>query len=434
MHRIIYIIIIIAAFSSLGWCVYRDVQIEKQYPGDLRNRIVGARLQKDGIPPYFHKWKIGDDLRYYDPQNFDSLKVSNITATPFFHNLMYPIADFQQRDISITWLWITYFFFLAIAIAFFIKAKSPEQKAMTVIISATFLYSQGWIGHIAQGQSYIVIPVLCSAFYFSIKRTGLLFAILAGISAVSLVLVRPTAIVFLIPFLLLHKQFSVKYKLALLASSLFILAFAFGSAEKISFWKDYAGAMSEQLKSHQGLSPTIQHNDAAPKVDSYEGWNYQQIKQDIQTFPFYFRREHGNAFIFINHVVHIKTPVFALALVTGILMLILSVIYYKRGYQFRTTNNIDNLALFAFCLYMITDIFSPIYRAQYYVSQWLFSLCLAAATFKKSESIFFSFIIIGILLNSINISFLTMEPVLGEYIIFVSTVFLILKRQKEYSI
>jgi len=53
MRKIIFIATLVLAVCSACWCIYRDIQIEKQYTGDLRNRIVGARLQIDGIPPYF---------------------------------------------------------------------------------------------------------------------------------------------------------------------------------------------------------------------------------------------------------------------------------------------------------------------------------------------------------------------------------------------
>jgi hypothetical protein len=53
---------VVAAFSvfcivSLFWSVYRDTELEKQYPVDLRNRVVGSRLQMDGMSPYFYHWR-----------------------------------------------------------------------------------------------------------------------------------------------------------------------------------------------------------------------------------------------------------------------------------------------------------------------------------------------------------------------------------------
>src|ERR1044071_6281791 len=101
-------ILLFLSVCAIAYCVWRDIQLEKQYTGDLRNRVVGARLQKDGRLPYFYKWAPQDGLRYYDPQNFDTLKVSNITATPFLHQLLYPIADKPQRTISGVWLGVEY--------------------------------------------------------------------------------------------------------------------------------------------------------------------------------------------------------------------------------------------------------------------------------------------------------------------------------------
>jgi hypothetical protein len=44
----------------------RDARYEKLYPGDLRNRVVGARLIYDGKSPYFYKWQPQDGMRYYN--------------------------------------------------------------------------------------------------------------------------------------------------------------------------------------------------------------------------------------------------------------------------------------------------------------------------------------------------------------------------------
>ena len=43
--------LIILACLALCWCIYRDIQLDKQMPDDLRNRVVGARLQMDGHSP-----------------------------------------------------------------------------------------------------------------------------------------------------------------------------------------------------------------------------------------------------------------------------------------------------------------------------------------------------------------------------------------------
>src|SRR5882757_5689558 len=105
--------ILIAAFTIiLAWAVYRDIQFEQQYTGDLRNRVVGARMAMYHLSPYFFTWKNTDPMRYYDPENrrdsANPSQVSNITASPFFLQLMTPIANLPERTISRIWLLIEY--------------------------------------------------------------------------------------------------------------------------------------------------------------------------------------------------------------------------------------------------------------------------------------------------------------------------------------
>src|SRR5579863_4030213 len=97
------IIVSIACLALLAFALYRDSLCPRGLSEDLRNRIVGARIIRDGQSPYFYKWRPADGIRYYDHQNFDSNKVSNITATPFFHQLITPMAEMPQWKIA--WWW-----------------------------------------------------------------------------------------------------------------------------------------------------------------------------------------------------------------------------------------------------------------------------------------------------------------------------------------
>ena len=76
---------LLLAVLSLCWCIHRDTQIEKQYPGDLPSRVVGCRLQTDGMSPYFYHWRTADALRCCNWNNTaEGMQFSNITATPFY--------------------------------------------------------------------------------------------------------------------------------------------------------------------------------------------------------------------------------------------------------------------------------------------------------------------------------------------------------------
>ena len=424
--RIVLIICVIAAAGSLYWCMYRDVQIEKHYPGDLRNRIVGSRLQMDGQSPYFYHWSsVPFDFRYYDPENYSSFKISSVTATPFFHQLLYPIANLPQRTISRIWLGIEYIVLFIMTALAIIMGKEQKQKWAVLFISLLFLYTYAWTANVEAGQIYIVVPFVAMLFYFFISRPpALLNAALAGIFAMMLVLIRPNAILFLLPFLLLIKQYSSKYKLIFVAGSFLVAAFAFGSNKARGYWSDYREAMKEHVKFHQG-SPTYQKNEPVLYYQQWEGWDTEQIKRDEAHFSYTHNGENGNFFVFVRALLHIHLKVWQLIILCIGSMAVLFLLFYrkfsKQGFS------IYFIALTGFCLYMTTDIFSPIHRGQYNASQWIFPLLLVASGYNPSfKKIFIAGIIAGLLLNAIPVVIMPMQRSVGELLIYISLMGLLL--------
>ena len=73
--QLVFSFIIAAVLLTIAFI--RDLGYEKLYPGDLRNRVVGARLIHDGQSPYFYKWKPQDGMRYYDPESFTNSIITN---------------------------------------------------------------------------------------------------------------------------------------------------------------------------------------------------------------------------------------------------------------------------------------------------------------------------------------------------------------------
>ncbi|HSC40370.1 MAG TPA: hypothetical protein VLD19_20945, partial [Chitinophagaceae bacterium] len=146
-----WIAFIILFTVVFGWSVYRDIHIEQQYTADLRNRVVGARLEKEHASPYFYTWSPGDPIRYYDPSNIsqpaNDLHVANITATPFFHRLLAPLAGLPQRTISRIWLLIEYIALLVCIGIALALAGSRTQKAMVLGGAALFLLTEAWKDH-----------------------------------------------------------------------------------------------------------------------------------------------------------------------------------------------------------------------------------------------------------------------------------------------
>jgi hypothetical protein len=416
MSTPIRLILLILSTGTIAFCIWRDIQLEKQYTGDLRNRIVGARLQKNGRLPYFYKWDPTDGLRYYDPQNFDTLKVSNITATPFLHQMLYPLAESSQRSISRIWLVIEYgLLLISLTLAYSFARKRNQRWAITAI-TLLFLFTSAWKGHIAAGQYYIVIPALFMLFYYFISRKKFLaHAVIAGILAAVTLLVRPNALLFFLPFLFLWSHHPKRYRIAFVITIIAFLSLTLINQDNRLRWNNFRLAMKEQLKAHQG-QPTVQKNMPDPGFDQWEGWNKKQIIQDAEAYPVHFESEHGNLFLILRHLLSLRLPPWLISAGVFLLVLFLSFIFYKRNAKSHKPS-LFAIAIFGSCLYMISDLCSPFYRFQYNTTQWLFPLLLTAACYQKRYIKIYVLLIAGLLLNIIEIPAIPFEHTAGEYLI-----------------
>ena len=423
-----FITFYLLAVTSLCWCVYRDIHIEMQHPNDLRNRVVGSRLQLDGLSPYFYHWKSADGIRYYDwSNNWPTVQVSNITATPFFHQLLYPIANLPQRTVSKIWLVIEYLVLLVMTVLALWLAKQPKQKWAVVITVLLFLHCYGWRTGIEQGQMYILIPLLALLFYVFITGNPSLFhAVPAGIVFSFLLLVRPNTILFFLPFILLAPRYNVKYKMLFSASFIFVFLFALGSSHSRLYWSDYRKALDEHVRSQHDL-PTLQiKNPPVPVLEQYEGWNRKQVEQ-ARLFAYHDRtNDQGNVFVLLNMLlhkltqsVHVRTPLWVLSLLCIIFMLLLCTLFY-RTYEHTGQLSVYTVSLLGFYLYMTSDLFSPVHRANYNASQWIFPLLLTASTYSSIRKIYIAGILTGLLLNSMPVHLFRMQHSLGEYLLFAS--------------
>ena len=421
-NRLWLIAFLFPAVISFFWCIYRDVHIERQHPNDLRNRIVGSRLQLDGLSPYFYHWKPADGTRYYDRHNaWPTLQISNITATPFFHQLLYPVANLQQRTISKIWLVFEYLVLLAMTGLAIRLSKQAKQKWAVVATGLLFLHCYAWRTGIEQGQMYILIPLLAFLFYTFISgKPSLPYAVAAGVISASLLLIRPNTLLFFLPFLLLAPRYKLTYKMVFAASATVVFLTAFGSSHSRLYWSDYRKALSEHIKSHHDLAPLQTKNPPVPVLEQYEGWNQKQIEQ-ARLFPYHDRtNEQGNVFVILNMLLHIKIPVWMLSLLSIIFMSTLCIFFYRTCKQSGEVN-VYTISLLGFYLYMASDLFSPVYRANYNAGQWIFPLLLTASAYSSSiRKIYVAGIIGGLLLNSMPVYLFPMRHSAGEYLLFAS--------------
>lgn len=428
--KIITLICVLIAVSSLGWCIYRDIQIEKLYPGDLRNRITGSRLQMAGISPYFYHSKPGDSQWFYDPQNYYNRIHSNVTCTPFFHQIISPIALLPQRTISRLWLFIDYVIILLISFMALRRKASIKQKWAVAIIVLFFLYTYAWTENVYCGQMYLFISLLGFLhFYILSRKPTILNGMLAGIVAISLVLIRPPAALCLLPLVFLIKTYPRKFIWAYFISVACILLIAFGSQQSRQYWSDYGKIV--YIFSH-GDKRKFKHEVPVQPVN-LEGWNIDEVMDHARQFSYKSNGENGNLkvfpFYFFKYRATPKVLSIALLVTIGTLFWI---IYRKRIKLQKPT--LFWLTLTGFCFYMVAEFYSPVYRHTYNSVQWIFPLILLASYYSSGyRKIFIIGILTGLFLNAPFIHFIQMQATLGEYLICASIFGIIITTKKVES-
>ena len=421
--RIVLLALILLSIFFITRAVQRDIIFKNDYTGDLRNRVVGSRLINDGKLPYYYKWKMKDGIRYYDPAAFNNGKLSNITASPFFHQLLIPFSNLPESEITDIWFCIEYCMFLIIVLIAVSFCDSVSVKLVVAGISIAFLYTDAWKAHIASGQLYLVIPFLTALFTFFLYRAkNIFYFFFCGILATMLVLIRPNFIFFFLPLLLWIKVFKMKNIAALVLPFCAALVWIFSNSFQLSLWKQYFAFVNEGIITHQGADNKIVVAEADPGYAVWEGITWKKVNKILPDSAIAPHSENGNFFVVYRSVFH-KQINTATLFITGNALIILIFFFFYRQTKNKNKTADDLLLsmITGFCLYMISDLFSPVYRHQYYTIQWLFAVLLFFSIAKnKNERIFQYLTLAGVFLNMINVNFLKMEHTMGEYIVLFS--------------
>ncbi|MBX2925053.1 MAG: DUF2029 domain-containing protein [Chitinophagaceae bacterium] len=392
---------IIICLAGLCYTIYRDAGLQKDSSiGDLRNRVAGARLQKDGLIPYMYKWKKGDELKYFDVYGDYSDEIGAITGTPFFHSLLYPITGFKETTISKIWTAIQYLMLIVIVWVARNFGATALQKRMVVIGGMLFLFTEAWVYSIASGQIYLVIPFLFSICMFCLRQKKEFYFFLAGLLAVSLILVRPNTAFIFLPFLLLLKKITFRQGIGFVIAPLLFLIYISGSPHQRSLWTKYKVVVSEHIKMHQNA----RHEPAQSGIH----------KGIVSSTGRIFYSENGNFFVLVKKITGLGVSVSFLIAASLVIIMTLCALFIK--INLKQNSSLYICSIFGACLYMISDLFSPIHRHQCYTVQWFFPVLLAAAGYQRRYLGIYIMIGVGLLLNIINTPFMKMEHTIGEYI------------------
>jgi len=412
-----WLLILIPGILILAWSLRRDIHYARTFPVDARNRVVGARLVRDGRMPYFYKWRPGDGFRYYDPFNFDEYSVSNISSSPFFLHLLSPIAELPQTTFDVVWLCLEYALLAAMTLLGFFCAGTTAQRQWVIGLSFLFLLTNAWKDHISGGQTYLWIPALAMGFFVAIRKPGSrVLALTAGVCAAVLVLIRPNTILFFVPFLFLARRYSRSWWIVFMLPPLLLAGWTLGSRRERSLWVEYIGMIRETVAQQQDLSPSRAHNAPNPHFINWEG-------VDIPTGWFEVRpgiekvySENANGFVLVDHLFNVRLPPVDWEMAAFVLIAAFCGVFFFLHRPF-SSMPVSQLAIFAFCVYMISDFCSPVYRHQYYTVQWLFPLLLAAASWDRGRRRWLLAMAAGLVILSVHFPFLKMQNTIAEFAI-----------------
>jgi hypothetical protein len=196
--------------------VYSSIQDAKVAlragPGDMRNRVVGSRLVRDGIDPYTYHYKVGDSLQYFDFQNCKAENISNISASPFFLKILKPICHKPQLWINSALYIVTQIAFCVLLLVVIQSLSSLKQKAVAAFILISTLYWDAWLMNLFNKQTYFlfaivyfIIFLLLRKNYFTKVKTQIAQSI-AGALIAFLVLLKMNLLLLFLPFIFIAKK------------------------------------------------------------------------------------------------------------------------------------------------------------------------------------------------------------------------------------
>ncbi|HEV2482197.1 MAG TPA: glycosyltransferase 87 family protein [Puia sp.] len=407
--------------------LFRDIRrVGAHHQVDLRNRVVGARLIADKRLPYFYRWKPGEPVRYYDPQNADAADhvwdtMSTITATPLFLHLMEPLAELQQSHIDWVWLGFEYASWATLLVFLLLLAPTPRSKLAVTAVAIAFLFSSCWMHHIEVGQLYITIPLLAILGYCLLRAkptvwtglaTGLVVVVMAGI--------RPNVLLFFLPFLLVARRFSIPFRISMVAAVIVVVGCMAASPFERQLWTQYRVAVSKHIRSHLAGNPFL-FSHAARDLPVWEGVDqfHNQPPSALST------RESSNFFLVYHKLFSRFMSLGLLTFFAAASITLLCVYFGWKNYR-RRDIPMAQLALFGYCLYMITDMLSPVFRWPYYSVQWLFPVLLVLTGYPSRRRLYYALLFTGLGLLVINFGFTAYQHAAGDYLLLVTLLLLAL--------
>jgi hypothetical protein len=371
---------------------------------DLRARIVNTRLLPTDKSPYFYKWQIQDGAFYLDPNDDYAKKTNGNVVTPAVMDILYPLALAPYQHVRIIWAIVEFILSIFAMLMVLNNFKWSKSWLAWMYLIVGIIWSEFWVFEIERGQMYLLYTFLFSLLYFVYNKKWKYGQLISGCIAGLFVFLRPFALILALPFLL-------KTKFVWLAG--WCLGLIFGLllfvAPGYSIWNDYLRAMKAYEKNNTN-GPTLAMDLPTPRQPSViEGMsNLKRIMlpQNHALLPL---RNYGEMLgIMLN-----QTQSY---LVYGIMVCVLSFLFYKQNHRL---NDSYPIFLFAFLLYILAELFSVFPRGYYNLVQWIFPIGIVCTRYYHRKS---ALVLMGVgllLLHNFPFAFHGQSPI-GEIFLLIS--------------
>lgn len=360
-----FLVAVAIAITVVGFAA--DVHSTLSYPGsDLRNRVVGARLMLEGIDPYLFKWQPGLSERFYDPLDNPSELVSKLSVPPTVLTLHGAIAPLSYLHQKIIWLLVQWGA-LAGTVWIFIRTSAFEKTPWILAVGFCFASSLFWRFHVSSGQIYIVYAFVLAIAWFFLQQKSRYRCVISGFLAGVAASLRPSFILFSIPFIVQKQYVFLLGGVSGFCSSLAVSYWVVGGF----IWKRYILTILQMtglvdlaayLSLDEGTLPSL--NTVYPKIVEGFDWNV--------SYPLehYFA---DTSFYLPLNVLRVPNERGILILGLMVTLVYLSVLIAKSLPESKKTNH---AFLIGVLICLLGDFFLPIPRFSYYDVQMILPLLL----------------------------------------------------------
>lgn len=391
----------------LFWFIFSAIKIwnEKKEYGtpDLRNRVVGSRIlkHKTNTSPYFYKWKKQDGEIYLDPYDTPDLVMNRNTVTPFMLQILLPVCDLTYNRLSFLWYVAEIIAFLTAVIIIVSQSKSWENRILLMCVALSGIgISQGWVLHNLSGQVYIFISLLLAIIFYFSQKNSWQFELAAGFVLAALILIRPNAAVFVLPFII-----RARWKVITFFAVSLTLYFAYVSISGTMWvWKDYFNAMNLWYQECINQHST---NNYISILNTSELEHSKAILQPPQLIYL----EDTSIINAASRFMHIHLTRIHLLILMLVSFLIGGLYYYKKI----RTIDLNKLIVFAFVLYFISELCIPAIRNSYNAVQWVLPITIIILN-RKISTLSAALLVAGSILGTGILKFLPYDLFMSELI------------------